>query len=490
MDTQESISQLVQFRQELYQTIQTFGARADAVMDLLDALASMSNARSVVELSLSPLFRREYSSVSDAIAHFFKGSEPAKVQEERRAWEKELSGLIGRYLPRPTYRRFWLFGTDVVPIPRPFARALEDRTFVYQPNTVRGNRPVAIGHQYSELAFFPEKTHIDDPPWVVPLVMRRVSSTEKATMVGAEQVAMLMEDERQPFHDELCVHVADSTYSAANFLGRVGKYKHLVNVTRTAENRVFYRQFPPLEGKASPGHPQWYGERFSLKDDTTWWQPDVVAATTFTTKKGRTYQVRLEGWCNMLMRGKKDLPMHKYPFTLVRARVLDEQGQPVFKRTLWLVVMGERRDELSLVEAWEAYGQRYDIEHYFRFGKQRLLMAAYQTPEVEHEENWQQIVQLASVQLWLARDLAAARLRPWERYLPQANAQVASPSLVQRDFERIIRQIGTPASAPKRRGKSLGRAKGTRPARRKRHSVIKKSKKASKKVSQPVKTAC
>lgn len=190
------------------------------------------------------------------------------------------------------------------------------------------------------------------------------------------------------------------------------------------------------------------------------------------------------------MRGKKDLPMHKYPFTLVRARVLDEQGQPVFKRTLWLVVMGERRDELSLVEAWEAYGQRYDIEHYFRFGKQRLLMAAYQTPEVEHEENWQQIVKLASVQLWLARDLAAARLRPWERYLPQANAQVASPSLVQRDFERIIRQIGTPASAPKRRGKSLGRAKGTRPARRKRHSVIKKSKKAPKKVSQPVKTAC
>ncbi len=54
---------------------------------------------------------------------------------------------------------------------------------------------------------------------------------------------------------------------------------------------------------------------------------------------------------------------------------------------MWLIVMGKRRHELSLVETWGAYGQRYDVEHYFRFGKQRLLMASYQTSNVEHEEN-------------------------------------------------------------------------------------------------------
>ncbi len=32
--------------------------------------------------------------------------------------------------------------------------------------------------------------------------------------------------------------------------------------------------------------------------------------------------------------------------------------------------------------------QRYDMEHLFRFGKQKLLMTAYSTPDVEHEENW------------------------------------------------------------------------------------------------------
>ncbi len=107
-------------------------------------------------------------------------------------------------------------------------------------------------------------------------------------------------------------------------------------------------------------------------------------------------------------------------------------------------------------------------------------MAAYQTPDVEHEENWMQIVALAYMQLWLARDLAEALPRPWERYLPDAERETASPSTVQRDFRRIIRQIGTPAALPKPRGKSPGRAKGERQHPRQRHSVIKKAKKASK----------
>ena len=39
-----------------------------------------------------------------------------------------------------------------------------------------------------------------------------------------------------------------------------------------------------------------------------------------------------------------------------------------------------------------------------RFGKQRLLMTQFQTPDVEHEENWIQFVLLAYVQLWAAKD--------------------------------------------------------------------------------------
>jgi hypothetical protein len=479
MNIQENVSQLKQFRQELYEA---FDLRPDALMELIDALSSTPNARSVVELSLSPFFRREYSSVHDAIAHLFRPTEPEKTEEERRAFEQKWVRMIAPYLPEPQQRKFWLFGTDVVPIPRPFARTLADRTFVHQPNTLRGNKPVTIGHDYSHLVFFPEKTKAGDPPWAVPMIVRRVRSDEKATGVGAEQIGTLMKDEMLPFHDGLCVHVADSVYGAVTYLGPVAVkgYENLVNVVRSRSNRVFYRQPPLVEGKSGPGHPTWYGERFDLKDPSTWGEPDAVEETTLTNRKGRVYRVRLEGWQNLLMTGKQDLPMHKHPFTLIRARVLDEEGNPVFKRTLWLIVIGERRHELSLVEAWEAYGQRYDVEHYFRFGKQRLLMASYQTPDVEHEENWMQIMALAYMQLWLARDLAEALPRPWERYLPEAKRETASPSTVQRDFGRIIRQIGTPAEPPKPRGKSSGRAKGERQQPRQRHPVIKKAKKASK----------
>ncbi len=50
------------FRREVYQS---FGQRADAGMDLVDALTSAPVVESPVGLSESPLFRREFSSIYD-----------------------------------------------------------------------------------------------------------------------------------------------------------------------------------------------------------------------------------------------------------------------------------------------------------------------------------------------------------------------------------------------------------------------------------------
>ncbi|GGA40752.1 hypothetical protein [Okeania sp. KiyG1] len=50
---------------------------------------------------------------------------------------------------------------------------------------------------------------------------------------------------------------------------------------------------------------------------------------------------------------------------------------------MWLIAIGPRREELSLIDCYESYRQRYDMEHLFRFGKQKLLMTAYSTPDVE-----------------------------------------------------------------------------------------------------------
>jgi len=108
------------------------------------------------------------------------------------------------------------------------------------------------------------------------------------------------------------------------YLGRVGSQRNLVSVTRASQNRVFYRQFPVEQGRGGPGHPRWYSGAFNLKDSTTLEPPDATAETTFTTKQGRTYWVPLQGWHNLLMRGKRGWPMQRYPFTWIGAVVLDE----------------------------------------------------------------------------------------------------------------------------------------------------------------------
>ncbi|WP_219884695.1 transposase [Merismopedia glauca] len=174
------------------------------------------------------------------------------------------------------------------------------------------------------------------------------------------------------------------------------------------------------------------------------------------------------------MKGTKDYKMHNCPFTLLQVVVSDETDKPLWK-PIWLIVMGNCREQICLLDCYEAYRQRYDLEHLFRFGKQRLLMNSYSTPSTHHEENWFQLTLLAYVNLWVFRKLAVILPRPWEYYLTQDKSLKITPSLVQRDFGRIISQMGIEVNSPKRRGYSPGRIKGTKQVPRPRYQVIKKS---------------
>lgn len=55
---------------------------------------------------------------------------------------------------------------------------------------------------------------------------------------------------------------------------------------------------------------------------------------------------------------------------LVRVCLLDaEAREPIYERPRWLSVWGEKRMDLSLEQIYWAYRKRFDIEHFFRFGK-------------------------------------------------------------------------------------------------------------------------
>src|SRR4029079_19807696 len=194
MKTHTCLEALVQFRQKLYQN---FTNRADTSMEFVDALCSTPSARSVVEYSLSPCFRRSYSTLYKALDEW--------------VWDsRNLARLLSPSLPRPTQRSFWLFGVDVTPLPRPFAQTLPDRSLVSHPNQLQGNTPVTIGHQYSTVALLSEAQAPRSPAWVVPLCCARVASSDDKEAVGAAQIDALLLDQTLPFHQQLCVEVADS----------------------------------------------------------------------------------------------------------------------------------------------------------------------------------------------------------------------------------------------------------------------------------------
>ncbi|MGC1377790.1 MAG: NF041680 family putative transposase [Anaerolineales bacterium] len=456
-------NQFQQFRCKVYQNFNNY-KRTDTLMDLVDALSSNVTAKSVVELTLNPEFRRTYTALNKALA-------------VECLSDQQLARLAATTIDLPKARKFQLLGSDVTSNPRPYAETLKDRGFVYQPNTIKGNKPITIGHQYSFVALLPERDKGKMGPWVVPLAMRRVTSQENKELVGAQQIRSLLEDDKLPFRTELCVEVVDSSYSKPAYLNANRDKGNLVTIARVRGSRTFYHALAPdAETQGKKGHPTWYGTPFRLKDPQTWGAPDETAETTFVSQRKVTYRIEIQAWHNLVMRGTKDIPMRQAPFTLVKICWYNQKGEALFHKPLWLIVMGDRRAELSLLDIYEAYLQRYDLEHFFRFGKQKLLLNKFQTPNDRHEANWWRLVALAYLQLWVARNLVSQLPRPWERYLPSVRNKLITPAAAQRDMSRIIRQIGTPSPSPKPRGKSTGRRIGTVLTPRKRLAVIKKTK--------------
>jgi hypothetical protein len=119
------IAQFQDFRQKLYNC---FESCSDACMDLLDALAGNTEANSIVELSLSPLFARSYNSIYKAIKASFNTTNQEtnnKVEFEVEVEKpNNLIRVVSELIDQPQQRPFYLFATDTTPHPRPYAKTL------------------------------------------------------------------------------------------------------------------------------------------------------------------------------------------------------------------------------------------------------------------------------------------------------------------------------------------------------------------------------
>ena len=129
-----------------------------------------------------------------------------------------------------------------------------------------------------------------------------------------EQIQLLMNDKGLPFHNQLCALVGDTSYSKRSFLAASSEFNNLVTIARVRSDRTFYQKYQP-DDESKKGHPTWYGERFSLKEPQTWHEPDETAQTTFISRRGNLYIIKIEAWDNMLMKGEDGIKMHKHPLS-------------------------------------------------------------------------------------------------------------------------------------------------------------------------------
>ena len=188
-----------------------FSYRSDATMELVDALAGNTTADSVIGLSENSAFRRGYGSIHDVISHFDQDSKQGERIEQC---------LLNHC---PETRPFRLMVVDCTPAPRQHAKTLEDRGIVYSPNPVPGNKPISFGHQYSVMGFLPEQTsRQQDPPWMLPISVRRVPTDTNGINIGMEQITMAASH----FKEDLTVFLGDTQYSRPALIERIQEHEN------------------------------------------------------------------------------------------------------------------------------------------------------------------------------------------------------------------------------------------------------------------------
>jgi hypothetical protein len=469
----ELLKKLSLFRDQIYHA---FGYRSDTNMNTLDALSTYGHrCKSVVELSEAPCFERQYTSLTDGIADGLVPSTFTLSKMTKVIYDLEKTTVND--VPNTSKNRVLLV-VDCTPNPRPTARKLKDRHITHAPNPAPGNKPICVGHEYSTLAMVPQDKPSREKHWLIPLSTERVPSDKKGHEIGMDQVKACIE--ALDLQEELVVSIADSKYGTESCRKKVIGTPNWVQLFRLNSTRNVYSlaQQPSSKDGSTKKHSKRYGKKMTLNKVSTHTTPHDELTTRITSARGRSYSVMIKVWYNQCVRGSRQFKGDEHPMTICQIVMTDEAGKTLHKKPMWLAASGQRRRELSVLDIFEYYRYRYDIEHFFRFGKDKLLIDAYQTPDTRHEEAWWNLASASYAQLYFARDSVPLLPKKWERYLPcyqsceNQEASIVTPSQTQRGFSTVLETMGTPAKPCIPRGIPKGRSAGDKPAKRPTHSIV------------------
>jgi hypothetical protein len=425
-------SLLAQFRQNVYQK---FRQRADAALDLVDAMTTAGVVASPVAMSEEPPFRRTFSMVYD-------------VLENGDVDLQELGKVLYESQPADceTMAGYEVYAVDATDNPRPEAETLPERVLLKSDK----DTPAVPGWKFSWLVRLVQ----GGTSWVAPQDVQQIPADSTANQVAGAQVATLDQRSSRPK-----VVVLDSSYFNHVFLALGVALKTVVALVRMRRNITLYEQ-PTPKPAGSKGAPRKHGPKFKLG------QPPRAPDRTDTFALG-TLTVVLSAWYGLHLR--------KVP-TLVglalRVEFLKADGTPRYQRPLWLFWTGPLT--VALRDICLMYLWRFAIEHAFRFMKQHLGLNANFAITPASIHLWMRLCALAYWQLLLMRQ-QVEDLRPaWHPCTVRGQTKPLTPGQVQRGALRFLLKVGSPAAAPRPAGKGHGRAQGYRPAPRKRYPVLRK----------------
>jgi hypothetical protein len=427
--TIEQITNLIEFRQAVYASGLTKGQ--DALFELLDAMVERSHANCAAEISLSPLFRRQWSSL-------YKAVEAGAVDPEF------LASLFAKQVPTTGVQ---VYPLDSTMWAHPAARTLAGMVYAPSPTQALKHCSIVQGHEYSVLGW----TAVARQSWTPTITVERVERS--SIEVGVRQVQWLCRQRQAAVVQALDVIVADGHYGNHHFFAPL-RQTPCALLVRLRRDRVLYGPPGAYKGR---GRPAKHGQRFAFKQPETWHEPDE----TSEFESERWGQVRLRRWNHL--HDKQDA---ETALAVICAEVHRERPKP--PEPIWLGYKLGHTD-YPLREVWSWFEWRWPIEPSIRFRKQSLFWTVPALQEDDACDRWTWLNQTAFWFLFLARPLVSDQRLPWQK--PTAHL---TPARVKRAWAALFSTIGTPAVPPQRRGNSPGWPHGKPRPRKARHKPVKR----------------
>lgn len=399
---------LQKFRQQAYELL---GKAKDATFELIDAVLTTRYAECLGDLALNPLFRRQWPSAYEAI----QDCSPEREQ------------LMQLYINQMPQVERPVLAIDHTAWNRPYAPTLKERTYVHQAGKFPGNKPVGVGFGYSTIAWIPDASG----SWALPLRHERITSWDTPISKAVFQLRQVVGKlQKRP------IVLFDREYGCASLVKQTATLA-ADKLMRLRSNRCLYSAPPSYQGR---GRPRQHGDKFKLNDSQTWWCADEIVELS----DPQLGQLRLRYWHNLHFSNSAQQAM-----TLILLERLNTNSKSRQTKPLWLVWIGESIP--ALAEVWRQYLRRFAIDHWYRLIKQTLHWTVPQFSTGEQCDRWSDLMPLLTWQLWLAKDLVRDYHLPWQK--PLTNL---TPGRVAQSLFPLLFKIGTPAQAPKTRGKSPG----------------------------------